>query len=451
MKTGRTSNWADAVVGTPVTTEPIASRRFHSSCEKDWARGTSSLFLAPVALAAVLLCAGCQRSSPAPLPYSFEAQPSTTIEDSMQAQVAATTADMLYVLTSETQGNGTSLRLRMSRNGGDTFDAPVTVSPANASISGGGENGPSLYAKGMNVYALWQQRTGDDPAAIALGRSANMGASFEPPTIVSDKPASDASFSGFAALGVAPNGDVYAAWLDGRDSALNPPGTFSVYLARSRDRGKTFEKNVRVATQACPCCRPSLAFGGDGQVVVSYRRVSEEGERDIAVAASADGQSFGEPVRVGDDHWKIQACPEAGASMAYSRGVLYVAWFSAAGTPGVRLAYSEDNGRTFSAPILASAGLDDGNHPLLAAGEDGSLSLVFQARARASNGTWSSLQPFVARVEEGGKVSQAVAVPAENESGSRPHAAVGSGGRIFVAWSNSGKGAVEISRGRILP
>ena len=366
----------------------------------------------------------------------------------MQAQVAATTADMLYVLTAEKQDGGTALQLRMSHDGGDTFGAPVTVSSPKSGVSASGENGANLYAKGMNVYALWQQRAGNGPAVIALGRSANMGASFEPPIIVSDKPASDTSFSGFASMGVAPNGDIYAVWLDGRDNGINPPGTFSVYLARSRDRGKSFEKNVRVAGHACPCCRPSLAFGDHGQVVVSYRRVSDEGERDIAVVASADGQSFGEPVRVGDDHWKIEACPEAGASMAYSRGVLYIAWFSAGGTPGVRVAFSKDDGRTFSPAVMAGEGLDDANHPFLSLGEDQSLSLVFQARARSSGGTWSSLQPFVARVEEGGTISPAVPVPAGGESGSRPHAAVASGGRIFVAWSNSGDGAVELSRGR---
>jgi hypothetical protein len=259
---------------------------------------------------------------------------------------------------------------------------------------------------------------------------------------------SDASFSGFASLGVAPNGDVYAVWLDGRDNASNPVGTFSVYLARSHDRGQSFEKNIRVPGHACPCCRPSLAFGDQGQVVVSYRRVSDDGERDIAVATSADGQSFGEPVRVGDDHWKIDACPEAGASMAYSRGVLYVAWFSAAGTPGVRMAFSKDDGRTFSPAVMVSEGLDDANHPHLSVGEDQTLMLTFQARSRGGSGTWNSLQPFVARVEDGGKISPTVAVPAGNESGSRPHAAVASGGRVFVVWSNSSQGAVELSRGR---
>jgi hypothetical protein len=358
---------------------------------------------------------------------------------------------MLYLLTAEMQDNSTVLQLRMSHDGGDTFGPPIAVNSGKGAVSAGGENGPSLYAKGMNVYALWQQRTGNDPAVIALGHSANMGASFEPPVIVSDKPASDKSFSGFASMGVAPNGDIYAVWLDGRDGGANPPGTFSVYLARSRDRGKTFEKNVRVATLACPCCRPSLAFGPEGQVAVSYRRVSQEGERDIAVATSPNGQTFAEPVRIGEDHWKIEACPEAGASMAYSHGVLYIAWFSAAGTPGVRVAYSKDNGRTFSPPVMAGSGLDDANHPFLSAGEDQTLSLVFQARARLAGETWNSLQPFVARVESDGRVSQAAAVPTGGESGSRPHATVANGGRVFVAWSSSGKDSVELARGRMLP
>jgi hypothetical protein len=404
--------------------------------------------LSVVVFAVLLSSGGCKEPSPTALPHSFEARPSTTFANAIQAQVAATTADMLYVLTAERQGGGTSLQLRMSHDGGDTFGAPVAVSSPKSVVSAGGENGPSLYAKGMNVYALWQQRTGNDPAVIALARSVNMGASFQAPVIVSDKPASDTSFNGFASMGVAPSGDIYAVWLDGRDSSINPPGTFSVYLARSRDRGQSFEKNVRVAGHACPCCRPSLAFGDHGQVVVSYRRVSDEGERDIAVTTSSDGQNFGEPVRIGDDHWKIEACPEAGASMAYSRGVLYIAWFSAAGTPGVRVAFSKDDGRTFSPAVMAGEGLDDANHPFLSVGEDQTLFVVFQARARASSGTWSSLQPFVAQVEEGGTISPAAPVPAGGESGSRPHAAVASGGRIFVAWSNSGKGAVELSRGR---
>jgi hypothetical protein len=391
---------------------------------------------------------GCRASDPAP--YTFEAQPRVTLENSVQAQLAATTADMLYVLATERRSTGASLLLRMSHNGGDTFMAPVMINSAQSSVTAGGEGGPSLYAKGMNVYALWQQRTGDAPATIAFARSTNMGAGFNPPVVVTDKPSSDSSFSGFSSLGVAPNGDIYAVWLDGRNSGHTPAGTFSVYLARSRDRGQTFEKNVRVATHACPCCRPSLAFGDQGQVLVSYRRVSQESERDISVVTSMDGENFGEPVRVGDDHWKLQACPEAGATMAHSRGVLYIAWFSAAGTPGVRLAFSKDHGRTFSAPALASAGVDDANHPFLSVGEDETLALVFQGRTPA-DGNWIRLQPFVVRVEDDGRISQPVPVPTAGESASRPHAAVANGGRIFVVWSNSAKGTVEMARGRVLP
>ena len=117
----------------------------------------------------------------------------------------------------------------------------------------------------------------------------------------------------------------------------------------------------------------------------------------------------------------------------------------------MRLAFSKDEGRTFSPAVMASGELDDNNHPFLSMGEDQRLSLVFQARAHQENGEWSNLQPFVARVGEDGRVSQPAGVPTGGESGSRPHAATASGGRIFVAWSNSGKRAVELARGRLLP
>jgi hypothetical protein len=136
--------------------------------------------------------------------------------------------------------------------------------------------------------------------------------------------------------------------------------------------------------------------------------------------------------------------------MAYSRGVLYIAWFSAAGVPGVRLAYSVDTGHTFSATVLASAGLDDANHPFLTVGEDESMALVFQARAQ-SGANWSALQTFVVGVEGGGRLSRSVAVPMAGESASRPHAAIANGGRFFVVSSSTPRGAVELARGRAVP
>ena len=103
---------------------------------------------------------------------------------------------------------------------------------------------------------------------------------------VTDTDPAAKSYAGFPSLGLAPNGDVYAVWLDGRDKGS--PGTLSVYLARSTDKGLTFHKNVKVASDSCPCCRPSIAFGPDGKVyVAAYRHVYSDNERDIAVATSA--------------------------------------------------------------------------------------------------------------------------------------------------------------------
>src|SRR5262249_35597283 len=189
-----------------------------------------------------------------------------------------------------------------------------------------GENDPELAVAGRNVYALWEQAQADGTRDIVVGRSADMGQTFETPVKVNDN--ATPSFHGFASLAIAPNGDVYVAWLDGREKA-ETPGTFGVYLARSTDHGATFGKNVRVALGGCPCCRPAVIVGAKGEVYVAWRKVFPESIRDFVVSTSHDnGQTFSDGVRVATDGWQIHGCPESGASLAVAKGKLYVAWMT---------------------------------------------------------------------------------------------------------------------------
>src|SRR5260221_14298741 len=62
----------------------------------------------------------------------------------------------------------------------------------------------------------------------------------------------------------------------------------------------------------------------------AFRRwhVFPGGVRDIALARSADGgRTFQDPVRVSEDNWKIDACPDDGPAMTIDRrGVLHITW-----------------------------------------------------------------------------------------------------------------------------
>ncbi|MDW5264284.1 MULTISPECIES: sialidase family protein [Acidobacteriaceae] len=377
--------------------------------------------------------------------FVFEAHPHALGIEAKRPVVAATVTGGLYLLAVE----DSALTLRMSHDSGEHWMPATSLSTPGNTVNTSAENAPQLVAHGMYAFALWQQKGAADQTQLVEARSTGMGTAPPLSTIVTDKPAADKSYSGFATLAVAPNGDVYAAWLDGRDNTSASTGTFNVYLARSTDRGATFHHNVKVATLACPCCRPSVAIAADGTVYVAYRHVYGDNERDIAVAASADhGAHFGPPVRVANDHWKLFGCPESGPVTAAQGNKLIVAWYTATGEhPGIRMAASHDGGQTFSKEISVSEGVENANHPYLSMADDGTIALVFSGRQATKGGDWNSLTPYALRIDTSGHVSDTTHVPADASGERYPTAGLSPDGDIYVVWSGTDATHASLIRG----
>ena len=119
---------------------------------------------------------------------------------------------------------------------------------------------------------------------------------------------------------------------------------------------------ARLASDVCFCCKTAVATGADGSVYVAWRHIFPPNLRDMAVARSSDGgRTFGAPVRVSEDGWALDACPDDGPAIAVdARGLLHMAWPTLVGeAKGIFYSYSADGGRTF-APRLR---LDDGSGP----------------------------------------------------------------------------------------
>lgn len=357
---------------------------------------------------------------------------------------------VVYLLSVYGEEKKARVGLAISHDGGDSFGPVSPISEPNRSVSSHGENSPSLIGTPGAIGALWEQTSGESGSELMFARSVNFGRSFETPVHVTDK--NRPSFNGFSSLGVAPDGSVYAVWLDGRDPA-EIPGTFSVYLARSTDRGGTFGRNIRVAGTACPCCRPRLAFGSGGEVYVVWRKVYPGDIRDMAVSRSTDGgETFLPPARVAEDHWRINGCPHSGAAAVRAARRLYVAWLTeaAAAAAGVKLSWSDDGGETFAPPLLASGKILDANHPEFSVSQDGRVLLVFQGRDPANKEGWSSLEPYFVEIASDGRATPPLPIPGNSKSISYPTVAAGSAGRVFVAWSEpdeKGSGVVLV-RGR---
>jgi hypothetical protein len=74
---------------------------------------------------------------------------------------------------------------------------------------------------------------------------------------------------------------------------------------------------------------------------VIYRDLNDKGERDMGYIHSSDfGKTYSESVPLYEDHWKVNACPHAGPSLARGSKGLEAAWYTGAeGSSGVKWAY----------------------------------------------------------------------------------------------------------------
>ena len=90
----------------------------------------------------------------------------------------------------------------------------------------------------------------------------------------------------------------------------------------------------------------------DEGVVLAYRDHSAMEIRDIAVIRQTPS-GWSESTVVHDDRWKIAGCPVNGPSLAADGQRVALAWFTQAqDQPRVKLALSEDGGRSFGEPII---------------------------------------------------------------------------------------------------
>jgi hypothetical protein len=113
---------------------------------------------------------------------------------------------------------------------------------------------------------------------------------------------------------------------------------------------------VRLDERTCDCCQNSAAMTASGPIV-AYRDRSPDEIRDIYVTRRVGGKwTTGSPVHA--DNWRIAACPVNGPAVAAAKQRVALAWFTAANDSAqVRLAFSDDAGAKFGAPIR----VDDGN------------------------------------------------------------------------------------------
>lgn len=166
---------------------------------------------------------------------------------------------------------------------------------------------------------------------------------------------------GFVSLFAAQDGSLAAVWLDGREMKPGAGGhdhghgDMTLRYVKIKRDGTLTDEAV-LDTRVCECCQTSAAMTAEGPVVV-YRDRSEQEMRDISIVRLRDGQ-WSQPRSVFADNWQINGCPVNGPAVAAAGHRVAVAWFSAVNNkPRVKLAFSNDAGASFGAPVT----VDDGD------------------------------------------------------------------------------------------
>lgn len=340
---------------------------------------------------------------------------SVTDRTSANVSVAARGA-MVVAAWSASEGSTTDVFAATSTNGGVTFAPTVRVNATAGDARVGGEQPPRVAlvpGKGgvTEVVVVWTAK-GETGTRLRSARSIDGGKSFGASRTVGGSDA--AGNRGWESLAVTGDGRVLALWLDHRNTASPAPAAMHQHDAAAADaKGSTRTANgaapkpdpvekaqlsqlfmgvvdgkdpaKAVAAGVCYCCKTSLIASG-ADVFATWRHVFPGNQRDIAFAASHDGgRTFDPVVRVSDDHWQFDGCPENGPAIARATdGTIHVAWVTPLdGKEGAPLALyhaTTRDGRTFT-PRMRVPSAPGASHVQLTAAPNGNVLLAWDEPA----------------------------------------------------------------------
>jgi hypothetical protein len=356
-------------------------------------------------LIVLTLAAGCargtvRRDGPIELAVPGRANANVTLSADGDRVAAAWAA---------TGASGTDVYAALSADGGRSFGAPVRVNDAEGEVTSNGEQPPRIVIKGTAVDVLWVSKRGG-VATIRAAASADGGVTFGPARTIT--PAGLTGPRGWESAAIADDGTLHAVWLDGRNaaphaahasSAPHSAGGHTMHHGDSRQDiyhamwragigsgANAPVEETAVAANVCFCCKTAIVSRGH-DVYVAWRHLFPGGVRDIAVARSADGgRTFSASVRVSEDNWQIDACPDDGPAMALDAdGALDVVWPTLAIDGRTRRmaifeATSRDGGATFSPRVRVDAATASPAHPRIAAGNGPRGAIVWDELAEGA-------------------------------------------------------------------
>ena len=412
----------------------------------------------PLVLTAVVASACAGERSPAP-PAASSVELSRIAlavagRSNGSASVAAFGQTVAAVWTASS-GDTSDVFISLSRDGGVTFSAPARVNDIDGDARASGEQAARVMVGYHNaVHVVWPAKH-EGQTVIRYAGSKDGGRTFSPAVTVAG--ASLTGARGWQAATLGYDGGVQVVWLDGRNAApmahahgkgaskpMRPAGGPRQDIFHASWKGDSRPVEHLIQANVCFCCKTAVVASGE-KVYAAWRHIYPGSLRDIVVARSTDnGATFGPPIRVSEDGWKIDACPDDGPAMAADgHDGIHIAWptLVAGDTPRKAIFYSTLKGDSFAPRVRLDAGDADPAHPQIAADHHTNTAVVWDERT-------SERRRIVFRPVTDGTVEAPRFF--DGDSVSYPVVAAGEGYWI-VLWSAQDAGGGSVIEGRRIP
>lgn len=206
---------------------------------------------------------------------------------------------------------------------------------------------------------------------MLYARLNDAGSAFEPQRNVIQ---SAYGLDGGGAVAADALGDVYVLW-HAPEPGKEGEGNRRVWMARSRDDGKTFEREKTAYDQptgVCACCGLNAFADRSGTLYVLYRSATEMVHRDMYLLLSRDkGESFqGQDI----SKWNVGYCVMSSESFVESPTSVLAAWETEKQAYFGRI---DPASGKISAPLLAPGSGENRKYPAVAANAQGETLFVW--------------------------------------------------------------------------
>jgi hypothetical protein len=339
-----------------------------------------------------------------------------TPNDGIQPQVASDGQGVAHLVYYKGDPGGGDVFYVRQEPAQSTFSRPLRVNsrPGSAMAMGTIRGAQLAVGKNGRVHVIWDgmgngaekfSKDGKETAPLLYTRLNDQGISFEPERNLITYAV---GLDGGSSIAADSKGYVYAVWHAAQPGKTDDEASRAVFVARSTDEGRTFQREEPALTQstgACPCCSLRAFADRSGAVYILFRAAAEGVNRDeLLLVSRRPGADF---EIVNTHKWKARTCPMSSAALTEAKGGVLAAWET-----GNQVYYAFVNPKTVQVSTPTTpAGETARKHPVAVANDKGETLLVWTEGTAWAKGGKVAWQLFASDGRPTSDVRYAEGVP----------------------------------------